>query len=315
MAGVIRVGPAGWSYKDWEGVVYPRPKPRGFDPLAYLATYFDALEINSTFYRSQTARIARTWLSRVEHNDDFRFTAKLNRRFTHERKTAWTKAEVKEAREAFDVMHDRGRLGAVLLQFPWSFKRGDVEQEWLRDLLHAFDELPLVVEVRHDSWNTPEFFAELEEKGVGFVNVDQPLFRHSIKPSARSTSHVGYVRVHGRNWYDWFRKKAGRDERYDYLYTPDQLKPWALRAEHLAEDPKTHEVYVVTNNHFRGQAAANAIQLEAMVQHRRVEAPESLVNAFPDSLAEFVVPPASGEAGAHLRTGSPTDRVREIPHT
>lgn len=202
MSGVIRVGPAGWSYKDWDGIVYPKPRPRGFDPLTFLSRYFDALEINSTFYRPQPAKVARAWVERVSANRRFRFTAKLNRRFTHERGTAWTRGEVKDAREAFDVMRDHERLGAVLLQFPWSFKRGSAEQEWLSDLLEAFRPLPLVVEVRHDSWNTPDFFAELESRGVGFVNVDQPLFRHSIKPSARSTSHVGYVRVHGRNWKD-----------------------------------------------------------------------------------------------------------------
>ena len=300
MSGVIRVGPAGWSYKDWEGVVYPKPKPRGFDPLAYLARYFDTLEINSTFYRPQPAKVARTWDDRVSGNDDFRFTAKLNRRFTHERNSAWTKDEVKEAREAFDAMHERERLGAVLLQFPWSFKRGEGEQEWLRDLIAAFAPLPLVVEVRHDSWNTPEFFAELESRGVGFVNVDQPLFRHSIKPSAHATSHVGYVRVHGRNWKDWFRKNAGRDERYDYLYSASQLRPWVTRAQELAGDYKTKEVYVVTNNHFRGQAVVNGLQMEAMLEGERVEAPAQLVEAFPEALRPFV---ASADAGG-LETGA-----------
>lgn len=285
----IRVGPAGWSYKDWEGVVYPRPRPRGFDPLGYLASFFDALEINSTFYRSQPKRVVQAWLARVEHNDEFRFTAKLNRRFTHERGTAFTRAEVKEAREGLDVMSEAGRLGAVLLQFPWSFKRGDTEQEWLRDLFVAFDELPLVVEVRHESWNQPEYFAELEDRGVGFVNVDQPLFHKSIKPSARTTSHVGYIRVHGRNWKDWFRKNAGRDERYDYLYTPEQLEPWIERARDLAEDGRTREVYVVTNNHFRGQAVTNGLQMKAMIEGHPVAAPESLVANFPEALLPYVV--------------------------
>lgn len=277
-------------------MVYPRPKPRGFDPLAYLTTYFDALEINSTFYRPQPKKVVRAWVARVSGNPDFRFTAKLNRRFTHERDTAFTKAEVREAREGFDVMCEAGRLGAVLLQFPWSFKRGEAEQEWLQDLFSAFDGLPLVVEVRHASWNTPDFFAWLEDNGVGFVNVDQPLFRRSIKPSARSTSHVGYIRVHGRNWHDWFRKDAGRDERYDYLYSPEELEPWAERAKVLAEDGRTDEVYVVTNNHFRGQSVANGIQLEAMVKGHPVPAPPTLVEAFPEALLPYIVPPPSEEA-------------------
>lgn len=303
--GDVRVGPAGWSYKDWEGIVYPRPKPRGFDPLAYLSQYFDTLEVNSTFYRSQPPRVTRGWVARIEDNRRFRFTAKLHKRFTHERGTAFTRAEVKEAREGLDAIADRDRLGAVLIQFPWSFKRGDAEREWLRDLIRSFEELPLVVEVRHESWNTPEFFIELEERGVGFVNVDQPLFRKSIKPSARSTAHVGYIRVHGRNWKDWFRKTAGRDERYDYLYTPKQLEPWVERAQALADDPKTREVYVVTNNHFRGQAITNGLQLESMLQDKKVAAPPSLVEAFPEALRGFVVGAQRGSPSPEAGTATP----------
>ena len=90
MAAVVRYGPAGWTYKDWEGVVYPRPKPRGFDPLEFLAGYFDTVEINSTFYRPAAAKVAAQWAERVSGNRRFRFTARLYRRFTHERE-AWTR--------------------------------------------------------------------------------------------------------------------------------------------------------------------------------------------------------------------------------
>jgi uncharacterized protein YecE (DUF72 family) len=275
----IRVGPAGWSYKDWDGIVYPKPRPKGFDPLEFVARYFDTLEINSTFYRPQPAKVTRQWLRRVEANPRFRFTAKLNRRFTHERETAWTRDEVASAREGLDAMAEEGRLGAVLLQFPWSFKRDEKEHSWLFDLFAAFENLPLVLEVRHASWNVPEFYAELAASGVGIVNLDQPLFHHSIPPGARATSKVGYIRVHGRNYNDWFRKDAGRDARYDYLYTPEQLQPWAERALSLSED--TAEVYLVTNNHFRGQAVVNGLQLQALLNRAPVAAPATLVEAVP----------------------------------
>lgn len=297
MSSVIRVGPAGWSYKDWEGVVYPKARPRGFDPLEFLAHYFDTLEINSTFYRPHPRSVAKQWLERVAPFSSFRFTAKLYRRFTHERKEAWTGEEVREARDGLDALHEAGRLGAVLLQFPWSFRRGESEQEWLRSLLGSFSGLPRVVEVRHESWNTAEFYSELEERGVGFVNVDQPLFRNSVAPSARSTSHVGYVRVHGRNYHDWFRKDAGRDARYDYLYSPEQLEKWAERVRALAADEKTEEVYVVTNNHFRGQAVTNGLQLRSMLERRHVEAPRPLFEAFSEELRPFVVEPKPARTG------------------
>ncbi len=112
---VIRFGPAGFLYKDWEGVVYPAPRPKGFDHLAYIAGYFDTVEINSSFYGAPTSKTAASWVSRVDEFPDFRFTAKLWRRFTHERKTAWTKSDVSEVRKGFDVLKKGDKLGAVLL--------------------------------------------------------------------------------------------------------------------------------------------------------------------------------------------------------
>lgn len=287
---MIRYGPAGWSYRDWAGVVYPRPKPKGFDPLHYLAGYFDAIEVNSTFYRPARKSTAESWVRRTRSNPDFRFTAKLWRRFTHERKEAWTPGEVDEARAAFDVLHGEGKLGALLLQFPWSFRRDDRSREWLDDLTGAFSGFPLVVEVRHESWNEPEFFRELEERGVGFVNIDQPLFHDSIAPSARATSRVGYIRVHGRNYQDWWRKNAGPEARYDYLYSADELKPWAARAREVAADEETKDVYVVTNNHYRGKAPANALMLQSMVEKKKVPAPPDLFEEYSEALAKFAKP-------------------------
>ncbi len=293
---MIRFGPAGWDYKDWWGIVYPKPAPRGFDPLAYLAGFFGVVEVNTTFYRPLAGKVAREWCHRVQGRPDFRFTAKLWRRFTHERESAFTRDDVKLAREALDVLADAGRLGAVLLQFPWSFKRGDASREWLRDVTRAFAGLPLVLEVRHASWNVPELYESLAEQGIGFVNVDQPQFRNSIRPSAVATARVGYIRVHGRNYKDWFREKAGRDQRYDYLYTAGELEPWADRARSLAGEERVDDVYVVTNNHFRGQAPANALMLESMVEGARVPAPEGLVETYREALAPYVAPEAEAAA-------------------
>jgi uncharacterized protein YecE (DUF72 family) len=284
---MIRFGPAGWDYPDWRGAVYPRPAPRGFDPLAYLARWFDTVEINSTFYRPQRPEVARGWCQRVAARPRFLFTAKLWRRFTHERE-AYGAEEVKAARGALDAMAGERRLGAVLLQFPWSFRRAAASEEWLRDLFRALAGLPLVLEVRHASWNVPETYAELTERGVGFVNLDQPQFRDSIRPSAVATAPVGYVRVHGRNYRDWFREDASRDARYDYLYTADELRPWAERIEALAAEPDVEDVYVVTNNHFAGKAVANATMLHAMVEGEKVEAPPDALRQYRDVLAPFV---------------------------
>jgi uncharacterized protein YecE (DUF72 family) len=189
-------------------------------------------------------------------------------------------------------MLESGRLGAVLIQFPWSFRRTDENREWLDDLTRTFGHYPLVLEVRHATWNTPGFFEALTERGIGFVNIDQPLFKNSIKPTAHATSAVGYVRVHGRNYQDWFREKAGRDERYDYLYTPDELKPWAERTREIAAEPQTEDVFVVTNNHYRGKAVTNALQLQSMVEGRKVPAPPPLFNEYGEVLDPYAEPAA-----------------------
>lgn len=280
----IRVGVAGWDYADWRGVVYPAPRPRNFDPLAYLARFVDLIEINSTFYRPARADVAKRWAARVAQRDEFHFSAKLWRRFTHERTSAWTRAEAASVKRGLDPLLRAGRLSALLVQFPWSFRNDEVNREWLQDVQRAFARFPLVVEVRHASWNDPAFFEWLVENGVGFVNVDQPLFRRSIRPSARGTSRIGYIRVHGRNYKDWFRKDAGRDARYDYLYPADELRPWAARARELAREEQVEEVDVVFNNHYKGQAVVNAIEFRKLLTRRKVDAPEPLVAAYPERL-------------------------------
>jgi len=295
MAAVVRVGPAGWSYRDWAGIVYPARPGRGFDPLAYLARYVTTIEINSTFYRPAASATAEGWARRGADRPDVRFTAKLWRRFTHEREAAPTRAEVAQARAAFDVLRQAGRLGAVLVQFPWSFRPTKENLAWLNEVLDRFADLPLAVELRHRDWLAPELLAALAGRGVGFVNVDQPGLEDHLGPTALATAPVAYVRLHGRNAADWWRADAGM-ARYDYFYTAEELRPWAARARALAARPGVQEVYVVTNNHPRGQGLANALMLASLLAERKVPAPPPLVAAFAEALAPFAVPVPPEEA-------------------
>jgi uncharacterized protein YecE (DUF72 family) len=288
VGGRIRVGTAGWAYADWNGVVYPKPMTRGIDRLTFIASYFDVVEVNSTFYAPAPLERVEGWLAHTASAPDFRFTVKLWQRFTHERTSAWTPADERDVRIALEPLHAAGKLGAVLIQFPWSFKRSDENREWLGDIVNAFEEFPLVVEIRHESWNVPHFYESLAERGVGFVNIDQPLFKKSIKPSAVVTSPTGYIRVHGRNYKEWFRESANVRERYDYLYSPDELAPWAARTAEMADDAE--DVYVVTNNHNLGKAAVNALQLESMLTHGKVDAPPELMKTYRDALAPYANP-------------------------
>ena len=278
---IIRIGPAGWSYKDWEGVVYPKKPGAKFDPLEYLVRFFNTIEINSSFYRPFTVTTAKSWAKRVASAKEFLFTAKLHRAFTHERGKA-TEPDEKAVREGLDELESAQKLGALLLQFPWSFKNTDEDRVYLAKLLNRFKNYPLVLEIRHSSWNTPQIYEWLEEAGVGICNIDQPLFTRSIKPAALTTSQIGYVRLHGRNYQDWFREKAPRDDRYNYLYSLDELEPWITRIKEIAA--KTKESYVITNNHFRGQAVVNALELKSTLTEQRVVAPAPLFQKYPQLL-------------------------------
>ena len=261
----IRVGPAGWSYTDWEGTVYPKHGSK-FDHLAYLASFFDTIEINSPFYRIPPPSHGRSWVRRVSSNPDFRFTTKVFRGFTHE-KASLAAADVKAFRNYLDPLMESGRLGALLLQFPWSFKNSDEAREKLTKLFDAFAEYPKALEVRHSSFQSDDFFRFLDEHDVGFVNVDQPLFSDSVKPSETVTGSVAYARFHGRNYQKWFAHEESW-ERYNYLYSKDELDPWVERIEKMATNKDT---YVITNNHFRGQAVVNATDIKrALGQETKV---------------------------------------------
>jgi uncharacterized protein YecE (DUF72 family) len=143
-----------------------------------------------------------------------------------------------------------------------------------------FLEYPLVVEVRHESWNRPEIYQMLRDLGVGFCNIDQPVIGRSLRPSDRSTAPVGYVRLHGRNYQHWFTENERAEERYDYYYSLSELEPWVERIQNIAADGQ--EVYVITNNHFRGKAVANALQLVSLTRHQRVRVPPTLIGEYPD---------------------------------
>jgi len=259
--------------------VYPEKRTKGFHEAEYLAQFFDTIEINTSFYGPVRPEHAQVWLEKVAANTRFAFAAKLLQRFTHD--LTATPADEKEVRAGFDVLRLAGKLGAVLLQFPFSFHRTNENLKYLEKLLKRFADYPLVVEVRHATWNTPEVFQMLRERGVGFCNIDQPLIGRSLKPSAERTAPVGYVRLHGRRYDTWFTDDADvpQHERYNYLYSADELKPWAERVKKVADDAR--EVYVVANNHYQGKSAVNALELIAMLKGEKVKVPELLRAKYP----------------------------------
>jgi uncharacterized protein YecE (DUF72 family) len=289
--GDLKIGPAGWSYPDWHGLVYPRSKPHGFSELEYLSHFFDCIEINTSFYQPLRPDFVKAWLKQVEHNPRFQFTAKLWRRFTHDLGAG--REDEKAAKQGLAPLLESGRLGALLLQFPWSFKNTPENRDYLASLFVQFIEYPLVVEVRHSSWNHPDVYRFLSDLGVGFCNIDQPLIGRSLPPSDRATSPVGYVRLHGRNYDQWFTadENSSPGERYNYLYSLAELDPWVKRIKAVAAQAQV--TYVIANNHFEGKGVVNALELISLLTGQIVSAPQSLIERYPE-LQQVAVPESHG---------------------
>jgi uncharacterized protein YecE (DUF72 family) len=299
----IRIGTAGWSYKDWDGIFYPSGmRRRKMHPLEYLARFFDTTEINTSFYGPLKPELAKLWCRKVAAvNPQFLFTAKLYRAFTHspiavmEPTSAATIHATDEdevrTREGLDALAGEGKLGALLIQFPVSFKNTQLNREYLDELLRQFIEYPRVVEVRDSSWNNAETLASFTQKNVAFCNIDQPVIGHSLAPTEHVTAAIAYVRLHGRNYRDWFVDQTpdsdNRNDRYNYLYKTSELEGWNERIEKVAEKAQT--TYVITNNHFESKAGVNALELKAMIGGRRVAAPPTLIRKYPE-LRRFADP-------------------------
>jgi uncharacterized protein YecE (DUF72 family) len=275
----ILVGSAGWSYPDWENVVYPPGKAAG--RLRTVARYLDCVEIDSSFYHPPTARTTESWVRALEQEPGFRFLAKAWQRFTHERSAPWTQADYDLLTTGLRPLREAGRLDSLLFQFPWSFRNDLKNRDWLGAIADAFTDWPLAVEVRHDSWLEEGTFAIFRERHITFCNIDQPTLAHCIPPTAYATTDIGYFRVHGRNAKNWFlEKQATPGGRYDYLYSEMELDELLAHIRKITE--RTKKTFVVFNNHKIGKGFANALQLKARLSPGTVvRAPVSLRERFP----------------------------------
>ncbi|HEY7529299.1 MAG TPA: DUF72 domain-containing protein [Gemmatimonadota bacterium] len=291
----VRFGIAGWSYPDWEGIVYP---PATRDRLRWLAGLVDLIEVNSTFYSPVAPRTAADWAARTADLPDFRFAAKAHRSFTHD--ASETRAsDARAFARGLEPLRESGRFVALLFQFPFGFRDVPAARDRLRRLADAFAEWPKVVEVRHRTWANPEALAFLGSLGFSVANLDYPVGSDGFGEEAAVTGEPGYLRLHGRNAADWFRPDAGRDARYDYLYDDDELDELSRRIEELAG--RFRELVIVTNNHYRGQALANVAELAARAGAAPRPLPDTLIRTYP-RLAAFA--PAL-PAAARLPVESP----------
>jgi uncharacterized protein YecE (DUF72 family) len=273
----LYIGPAGWDYADWRGVVYP-PGLKGTDRLTFLAGLFGAMEINVTFYRPITPDYTRRWLAAVANFPDFRFTAKVWQVFTHERRLP--QADLAQFQEGLAPLLSAGRLGVLLAQFPYSFHNSEDNRRYLLELRKAFRNFPLAVEVRHRSWQQRAVRHFLQAANLDFCNIDQPLVSYPMGATRWVTGTRGYLRCHGRHKEAWFEFGDDSQARYDYLYSPEELADLAARTRELMG--KARETYVIFNNHPAGQAVANALELSHILHPtRHVGIPQGLLAMFP----------------------------------
>ncbi len=251
----VLVGIAGWSYPDWEDVVYPRGER---NKLAYVSRYLDCVEINTSFYRPVAPRYAEKWVRDVSQNERFQFTAKLWSRFTHQTGEPYTDNDVKTCKAGLGPLKDAGKLAGLLIQFPFFFRDSPESRDLLKRIADDFAEYQRVLEVRDISWSDPEALEFITDLGMNVACLDMPLSKRSFKEEALTTGDMGYLRLHGRNREAWFSKDAGRDERYNYLYSDAEMDQVYRRIEKLREVARL--VVVIWNNHFRGKATVNAFQ-------------------------------------------------------
>ena len=266
----IYIGTSGWSYPKgegtWKGFFYP---PGKIVELEYYSRYFSTVEINSSFYRPPNPGYVYNWVRRVPK--DFLFTMKLWQKFTHPRmyrdatgqEAVISQADVDTFKSSIEPLAKSGKLGALLAQFPPSFKNDDYGRQILGAVAKTFGEYPLAVELRHRSWSDDENTATLlRENNVAWVQIDEPKFSTSVAQDVPVTADMAYFRFHGRNARDWWGGNS--EQRYRYLYSPEEIGELADRVTTSAENARM--LFAYFNNHWQAYAPRNANDLKKSLQ-------------------------------------------------
>ena len=287
--------------------------------------------MNSTFYGQPREAVTRAWAARTPAR--FEFSVKLYQKFTHprlfkERLAGQLPGEAPEPalldalarpndadidafRRGIDPLASSGRLGALLAQFPASFKNEPSSRGYLEWLLRAFKDYALAVELRHRSFSEDpiEAMQLLAEYGAALVQIDEPKFKDSIRQNRRpNVKTIYYMRLHGRNAADWWTHDKSED-RYNYLYSADELREFADVAG--AARTLVKKSYLYTNNHFSAKSVVNAVMLKAQLgEPLEGEYPDALVEEYPALATVLAARPAP--AGP-LRGTRPTHETQPSP--
>lgn len=258
---MIQVGTCGFSYKDWVGPFYPEGTPdRAM--LEYYATRYDLLELDYTYYSMPVRRTIAGMCERTP--EAFTFCVKAHKSMTHEISDDPAQVSAIFARfiDAVRPMADVGKLGCILVQFPWSFRPSNPNAAYIAGLGRLLPDMPVTVEFRNTEWVQERTFDLLRRSRLGFCCVDEPRLSGLFPPLAVATSPLAYLRFHGRNAAKWWKHEQAW-ERYNYLYSRDELEEWVPRIRALAG--QAERTMVLFNNCHVGQAATNADMLAQML--------------------------------------------------
>lgn len=311
----VYIGTSGWSYPTgngrWNGLFYPatRSKRNGtdrFDELRFYAEHFDTVEVNTTFYGPPRAEVTADWVSRTPPR--FTFSVKVYQKFTHPKMfreaalrsapgsegtlldalAAVTPSDIDDFRAGIEPIARAGKLGALLAQFPPSFKSSPAARDYLAQLLRRFGDYAVAVELRHRTWSDAfgETLQLLNAYGAAWVQIDEPKFRFSIRQNLLpNVTGFHYLRLHGRNAAQWWRHDKSED-RYNYLYSATELQEFSETA--AAARALVKKVYLYTNNHFAAKSVVNAVMLKAQLgEPIEGQYPPALLERYPE-LGEII---------------------------
>ncbi|MFC1913451.1 DUF72 domain-containing protein [Chloroflexota bacterium] len=266
----LYIGTSGWSYPrgegTWTGYFYPLGK---INELEYYSQFFTTVEINSTFYRPPNPGYVHNWVRRTP--EDFLFTVKLWQKFTHPKmykettgeEAAISAQDVDVFKRSIDPLAKNGKLGALLAQFPPSFRNDSFGQQVVNAVSRAFGQYRLAIELRHHSWSDDGNIAKLlKENNVAWVQIDEPKFKSSIATELPITSDMAYFRFHGRNAEMW--GKGDNETRYKYQYSSKEMNELTDRVKSAAE--QTNLLFALFNNHWQGYAPRNALDMMRSLQ-------------------------------------------------
>jgi uncharacterized protein YecE (DUF72 family) len=263
--------------------------------LQFYASQFDIVEVDSSYYALPNERNGYLWAERTP--DDFVFSFKVFRIFTqHPTPLSSLPKDIREGlspelqgkgnlyyrdipsgvidglwkrfESALLPLDSASKLGVVLFQFPPWFYPGNEQREYILSCKEKLPQYRLAVEFRHGSWlsekNIDRTLTFLRDNDLPFVCVDEPQgFKSSVPAVTEITSDIGLVRFHGHNQETWEKKGIGPAERFNYLYTEAELKPWAEKIAKMAE--QTKEIHVLFNNCYEDKAVVNARQISLML--------------------------------------------------